>query len=605
MSSLFTLRHAGALAALAGALAAAPAGAHVPGVGNGLAPTTEGPDLRSVTVTGTTKNAARFCFDEPVTRAGAGIPASFRVRSYDAKRYWVGQSVDNDASSTSCVVASFGAGAELTQGTVGEVVDTGAVLAARNSLPSYPSSEPLGGSVVTPRAGATSGPDLVQVEPQGGGTLLFHYDEPIVVPADLPENRAKFQLEDQVGQRLISATKLTAVPAARNVVEATFPAEAVGGAQMALSSAGAVSDIAATVGGATPSPAGEINIDGRNPANAGSGIVPSEAWRESPQVVAVKFNGKTVNAVAAAEFWAYSESGEQLSTRDIKLNSTQTVAYIDFGARFAEQPDAWTAVTIGPLGFQNNGAYGVGRTLPLGTANSRPGFTSGPDLLAASIDGNQNAVYTFDEEVYRAPSFNSRGSLFFLQPLSAFQPSAQGADGPPSRLSNTSQVRVHHTGAAAQSNGAAVTGWSATNLDTITDGLGYPTPTGSVSYETEKAPVLPAAPAEPAPVVTPAPPLPGVNFTLVRKKLKKTKKQKYVVKYSGRLTSTSAGCIGKRSITFEARRKSGTVKSLGKATSNSRGAFALALKKRPKGRVYAIVAATPTCAGTTLGGIAA
>lgn len=607
MSSLFTLRHAGALAALAGALAAAPsltstADARVPGVGNGLPVDTVGPDLRSVTIidadlTGTADEVARFCFD----RAVESVPSDgdgYRIRSYDATRWWdARRAVRNINGDVRCVDASFASGFDISQGTIGEITKPTAATASDASR-AVPASEPLAGSVVTAAAGASSAPDLIGAQIVAD-RIRFEFDEP-VDPATVALVAAKFRVEDADA----GYPAATFVEASGKNVSASFGAYDITKARGAYVEAGAVRDRAHS-SGAPAYTVAQPRYATLGGGAAGGNRPASAAW-VGPTTLEIKYalGVNTIATVNRDEFTLLREDGATTTPISDPVVISGTTVRLNFADVIGEQRDAWVAVSSSPVAASlaggSNTRYTAGATLALGTAPSAPGRTSGPDLLSASFDEARALLtYRFDEGVKTAGPANAFSAL--LSDRSVFAASPGVSQGTASPLVVVNQ---EPTVTAANALGASISGL--TGSVAAADVYATPSPSSAISFLVEQAPVLPAAPATPAtPIAAPAPPLPGVNFTLVRKKLKKTKKQKYVVKYSGRLTSTSAGCIGKRSITFEARRKSGTVKSLGKATSNSRGAFALALKKRPKGRVYAIVAATPTCAGTTLGGIAA
>ena len=82
------VRLIGACAVSAGtvAIAATAAFGHIPGVGNGLAPTTNGPDLRSVSVLpydlndGVTEKA-RYCFDSALETLSGTPLSTFAIQT--------------------------------------------------------------------------------------------------------------------------------------------------------------------------------------------------------------------------------------------------------------------------------------------------------------------------------------------------------------------------------------------------------------------------------------------------------------------------------------------------------------------------------------------
>lgn len=575
--------------------------ARVPGIGNGLPVTTDGPDLRSATIVGFGKSTVTFCFDQTV-RPG-GNPADFRVRSYDSRRYWIGKSIDSNQPEERCLNVSFGV--SVAQGTIGEVVGPGATFGT-NQFSTAPSSEPLTGSEVSARDGATSGPDLIRVSREGSD-LYFTYDEPIAPEsfANTATNRNRFGVENQAVLEVTRPLSIGPVPgeATSTTVKARFASNVASEAIMAVSFEGAVTDLGHDQGGVTPSPATELVIEGRDVRSAGGGVYPVSATLYRPQIVEIRFP-QIVSALDAAEFRAYSETGEVVVSRATEPTPDGRGVYVDFGAdRFGKDPDAFVQVTVSPFAFRalNGGTIGAGRTIALTlAANQRAGYTSGPDLLSARYTTDGDVVYRFDEPVALAPSPAASARLFHLLPLAGFS-LAHAASGL-ARTETPNEIVLRHPDTAQQSVGAAIGGYSPAFPTTVTDRLGYPSPSGSVSYQTEQPP----APAPtPAPQAEAVPQRFGLTTSLVRKKLKRTKKQRNVVKYSGRLSSSSLSCIGRREIRFETRRKNGEIRTIGRAWSNSRGAYALALRKRPKGKVFVIIGERPSdnCGGATLGGI--
>ena len=138
----------GASAASAGtiAIAATAAFGHIPGVGNGLAPTTNGPDLRSVTVLTNDLNdgiaqQARFCFDGALERLSAAPAANFAIQTYDARRAMNPSTLSKATDDPKRLIASFPSGVDIAQGNVGQVTP-GAVSDVSNRANDY-ASEPV------------------------------------------------------------------------------------------------------------------------------------------------------------------------------------------------------------------------------------------------------------------------------------------------------------------------------------------------------------------------------------------------------------------------------------------------------------------------------
>jgi hypothetical protein len=189
-----------ATAGVTSLLVTAAAAAHIPGVGNGLAPSTNGPDLRTVQVLASDLDdglpeQARFCFDAKLARVVDGAAGVFFVlHTYDAKRAMNPTGASRDSADETCAIASFAPGTDVTQATVGEVAP-GAVSDLQNRSNTL-ASEPVAGSVHTRFPGSTTGPDLVEVvvnaDEAGHKRASYLFDEPLDRTPATPYEASKF-----------------------------------------------------------------------------------------------------------------------------------------------------------------------------------------------------------------------------------------------------------------------------------------------------------------------------------------------------------------------------------------------------------------------------
>lgn len=552
--------------------------ARIPGVGNGVQQSTDAPDLRSVTIDAADLRRVKFCFDQPLN--GTPAAAGFIIQTYDSKRFIQSTSASISAGDQSCVQAIMGSSADLAQGTVGSVqLDAVADAAGRRNVST---SEPLGGSVAAPIGGRTTGPDLVAAPKDlDSKSILFTFDENL----DGPVNAANFAFVDDKGFR---TTGTTATRPSGNTVRVTFTETAGGGtvaaAAGAFSTAGAVRDAPQSgvfVTGtplSTPSGTGAFTYSENNARTklasvAGDGSRQLRLTYNNPvnssgapdRIVAVLDDGTSIPASRLEDITANSVRAtfQSAGSPDINADPTALVRVVDAGAAVAtDDPEGLGSLPAG---------------VAAGTAKDAPGFTNGPDLLAAAYDAPGSRVnYAFDENVGSATSAG-----FFVTAPSGSSSSTSGSNTP-----NGGLVAVTFGASANSAIGAGATPAAAT------DPLGNPSPGSAVSYQREQAPGAPPTGTAP----NPTPPLPPVATKRAKFRTSFSSfRVKSRTRYSGRIRSSGRGCKSGRRIALK--RSGRTIRN---GFTKGDGTFSIARSKGTRGKRGVYVVVTQRVTSTTI-----
>lgn len=536
--------------------------AHIPGVGNGLPPTTNAPDLRSVKVVRVTAatDRALYCFDQNVSNLG---PASaYGIQGYDAAKSFTASGVTRSTESDSCVLATFPDGSELSQGTTG-VVRPGAS-SNTATIPNGFASEPLEGSAVVPAPGATTGPDLVSAVPDTSGSpysVLYTYDEPINGAPAAAYNAANFAVFDATGGKNPGMKVLATSGNSIRIDFGTFNTQ--NGNQVYTSDFGAVEDVPMTVGGATGSSQGIVGTTAARPGIEAA--VPSGA-----STFKVTFS-ETVNSPLTARFFAVTDVGTGFAATSVSSNGDKSVN-VTFAAEVARDADNVVRIFAQPGAVQSaSSTPSIISQAATSTPNSRPGFTNGPDLLGVGIDGSSRTVtYKFDEPV-NADSGSQPAPTAFRGV--AADGSAQSGSSNVAADGNNYNVIFPTTLSAAVA--------FEVDAKVLQDRTGRPNPIGSVSIVNEQAPPPPAT--TPSVPTTPPPPV------KTRAKFRTTFssfKVRSRTRYSGRIRSSGRGCKSGRRIALK--RNGRTIRS---GFTRGDGTFTLARSKGTRGKkgVYAVV----------------
>ena len=403
----------GASAASAGtiAIAATAAFGHIPGVGNGLAPTTNGPDLRSVTVLTNDLNdgiaeQARFCFDGALERLSAAPAANFAIQTYDARRAMNPSTLSKATDDPKCLIASFPSGVDIAQGNVGQVTP-GAVSDVSNRANDY-ASEPVSGGASSARAGATTGPDLISVTVDSTNAanklIVYTFDENINPAPSVAYSAANFGYYNGEGNA-VAGTGSVNLSGAKAIV-GFGAASGPEAASRFFVNAGAVQDrpqtavIAPATTLTTPSSPGYLaTAVSPRPTIAGVAAI-------GPQSFKVTFT-QAVSFVPgdAAGFIAVSDDGTApAAASSLGTGGDPTSIVATFPAAVSADPASIVHVLVNPGtvtagdGITTNPADQASTSTP----HDVPGFTNGPDLLAIGVDATLNrVVYKYDENVNR------------------------------------------------------------------------------------------------------------------------------------------------------------------------------------------------------------
>ncbi len=557
--------------------------ARIPGVGNGVQPSSDAPNLRSATIIGadlgdSQPEKLRYCFDVNVT---PGASTAFFVETYDSTRSMQGGGeVVLDPSDQRCVQVSFANGLDVKQGTIGIVVP-GAVSRAGGTVTNFEASEPLGGSISAPVAGRTTAPDLVSVDVNAaasggapGGTVKYTFDEDIdpdlpatVGATDPPTSRASLFFFYRDNGDLVAGTNFLGVSTDRRAVTIGFD-EAVSGGRVFLANDTAVRD--------RPQSAAEAGL----PLTTSSGIGAITTGTVSrPQLTGaaslgakqfqLSYSGTVFPNGTAARIFAVTDDG-----RTFPGTADSTGPNGSIVTTFGTLDDTEGVVRIVDRGDGARTGDDVASAVSqvaVGAANMAPGFTSAPDLLSASFDPATNAVtYRFDEKV------ESTGAGFFTFAQSGDKKNATSA------TFEGSIVRANFDSTSSNTVGAGV------NLGgtPARDSAGHRSPPTSVGYATEQPPAPPAPPAPPTsttpPVIVQPPPAKRAKFRTSFRSFK----VKSRTRYSGRITSSGRGCKSGRRIALK--RNGRTIRN---GFTKGDGTFTLARTKGTRGKrgIYVVV----------------
>jgi hypothetical protein len=329
---------------------------------------------------------ARFCFRQRVQRLDQAKAASFAVIGPDPTLSLSATDVTLDHAHAECVIAGFTAGTDLRSFTLGAV--EGGVVANRDGEKNIADSAPLGGAESANRS-ATVGPDLTGVRiSRSLNRIEYHFDEDLG-PDDGVDARA-FGLITRRGD---AATGSRVVSVHGKVVTVQFDdILKVVVARRWFVRPGAVHDT-----GGSANPAGAVG--GRTGLPDLVGVSRSPADTEYNYT----FDDNLSGGVDGGDFVLYTDDGTAIAG-DAAAVDGRTV-HVTF-PRAIEDYDAahivLAAVDDG-AGTATDGGHGAAITpgvTALGSHRTRPGHTTGPDLLRiAPHPGDQLMTLTFDERV--------------------------------------------------------------------------------------------------------------------------------------------------------------------------------------------------------------
>ncbi len=556
-------------------IVAATAPAHIPGVGHGLAPTTHGPDLRTVQVLGGDLDdglpeQARFCFDANLaTVAGAG--AFFVLQTYDAQRAMNPVSVSRDTADARCAIASFVAGTDVTQATISTVAP--AAVTDLQTRSNTLASEPVIGSVHTRFPGSTTGPDLVHVivntAEAGHKRAAYIFDEALDRAPATPYQASQFGFYNATDTPIAAPAGSVSVSGKSATVDflATPQIET---ATRFFANPGAVQDRPQSFGfGDLPlATASSPEILNRGAASAARPEMIS-ATPIGAQDFKIVFNVPIqFTPASAGGFFAISDAGASPAAASAAgSGGAPNTLVVTFPATLARDPGAIVRLYLAPgtVTAVGGAATNLAGQAPTSTPNSRPGFTNGPDLLSVSVDAVTSRVtFTYDESVQDAP------------PPAAGALGAAAIDGSP--IAAVGGVVVSGSSVTALFPPSVATAVMFANpFGTVFDKTGVPNPHQSVSTELQQAPPSPALSPPPAAITAP------------RYRTKVTIHSRGRL-YFGTVSSKRDACRRGRRVLLKRRGL-----KFSTAISGSKGTYRIKRSRRLRGRVYVTVTRRGVC----------
>ncbi len=571
-----------ATAGWASLLLAASAPAHIPGVGNGLAPTTNGPDLRSVqALAGDLDDGlpeqARFCFDANVAKVVEGAAGGvFALQTYDAKRAMNAMSASRDTANETCAIASFAPGTDVTQATIGAVAP-GAVTDLQNRTNTL-ASEPMAGSAHTALPGSTTAPDLlgvvVNADEAGHKRVSYMFDETLNRAPAAPYEASQFGFYNALDTPISAPAGAVSISGKTATVDflATPNLET---ATRFFINPGAVQDRPQTsaYGGLPVVTASSPDVLSRGPLSVARAEMVS-ATPIGAQDVMIVFNVPIqFTPGSAGGFFAISDAAvSPLAASSVGSGGAPNKVVVTFPAALADDPGAIVRIYLAPATVTAVGgaATNLAGQAATSTPHSVAGFTNGPDLLSVSVNPLTSRVtYNYDENVQDTPP----------PPAAALM--AAAVDGSP--ITALGGVVVSGTTVTAlfgPSVGSAV--MFANTYGTVFDKTGVPNPPQSVSTEVQQAPPPVALPPPP-----PRPPLTGAGAGAgARKYQTRVTIHSRGRLYFGTVSSKRDRCRRGRRVLLK---RNGLKYST--AISARKGTYKIKRTRRLRGRVYVTVTA--------------
>lgn len=462
-----------------------PAGAWIEGPGNGGAPSTQGPDLQTVTLDPTNslgdQMRASFCFDVAV-KDSAIVAGNFYVKTYDAGRYLQGQApaTIDAASGGRCVVVNFTPNINLaTQGSIGEV-DQGAVeTLGAAGVPNRYSSAKLTGSSLAPRAGQSTGPDLVGVVVDTiENRVTYEFDQELDPNlANIVQNG--FHAVDDQGAIINSTAATLITDGTLKKVRAQFaPGDNVntkirffndGGAVRTLPQSGVTGGSAHATTAYTLATPGVISTGtGERPVLTGVTAAPAGQFDLTFSTTAA-LNPADVNKIIAV----FDNGNVEAASARQNLSANQWRVSFPPAGDVNKEPSAVVKIVAqtGAVREINNNLPAPASEANLPAAPMRPGYTVSPDLLKVDFISASQAEFHFDEKIDPA-NLGAAGAFQLLVP--------NGSVIPGSSFGGTTEKSVVVSYSADLNAGVGV----ATGQGAVRDPLNNPMPYSSVSRTT-------------------------------------------------------------------------------------------------------------------------
>jgi hypothetical protein len=572
-------------AAIASLLLAPSAIAHIPGVGNGLGPSTNGPDLRSVQALASDLDdglpeQARFCFDANVANVVEGpADAVFALHAYDATRAMRPTNASRDTTDATCAIASFAPGTDVTQATVGTVFP-GAVTDLQSRTNTL-ASEPVEGSVHTATPGSTTAPDLlgvtVNASEAGHKRATYLFDETLDRAPTAPYEASRFGFYNATDTP-VSAPAGPVSISGRSATVDFLTTPNLETATRFFINPGAVQDRpqTTTYGGVPVATAASPDVLSRGPVSVAR-VEMISATPIGAQDVKVAFNVPVqFTPASAAGFFAISDAAvSPVAASAVGSGGAPNEVVVTFPAALADDPGSIVRIYLAPATVTAVGgaATNLAGQAAMSTAHSVPGFTNGPDLLSVSVNALTSRVtYTYDERVQDTP------------PPAAAALTAAAVDGSP--IAAVGGVVVSGSTVTALFGPALGSAVMFSNpYATVFDKTGVPNPAQSVSTELQQAPAVPPPPPAAAP--PPPPPAPVVAATKYRTRVTIHSRGRL---YFGTVSSARDRCRRGRRVLLK---RNGL--KYASAISARKGTYRIKRKHRLRGLVYVTVTARGVC----------
>jgi hypothetical protein len=328
----------------------------------------------------------RFCFRDDVQTLDEGKASSFAVVGPDPAQALTATDVTLDRAHANCVVAGFTSGTDVRSFTLGAV--EGGVVENRDREQNLADSAALSGARSATRS-RTVGPDLTGVRVSKTlNRVEFHFDEALDEGAGA--DAGAFGFSPYTGDARAAST---VVSVDGEVVTVQFDDhDSVDVARRWLVASGAVRD-----SGGSENPVGAIGGPTAKPDLTTVRRAPADTEYN------YTFDDNISGGVDASDFVLYTDDGKAIEGesavgdgRTVHVTYPRAIEDYNSGAiaLAAVDPDAHAATrresgeTI-PLGV-----------VALGSTETRPGRTTGPDLVSVSTDpGDRLMILTFDERL--------------------------------------------------------------------------------------------------------------------------------------------------------------------------------------------------------------
>ena len=328
----------------------------------------------------------RFCFRTAVQRLDKGKASSFAVVGPDPALGDTATDVTLDGADANCVIAGFRAGTDVRSHTLGAV--EGGVVSNRDDEKSIADSAPLSGGRPVSIRSRTAGPELTAVRvSETLNRVQYHFDELLDEHGGGDAGAYGFYTARgaiRTGTRIVSLDD--------TVVTVEFGRNAqVDDARRAFVTAAAARDRSGA-----GNPAGSIGGRTRRPDLTRATMTAADTQ------YAYSFDENVSAGADASDFVLYTDTGQEIAGESVIVDGRRVLVTFP---RATEDYDSGEIVlaAVDPDTGTPSGDRGEAATLgaaAIGSRTTRPGRTTGPDLISISADaGRRLLTLTFDERV--------------------------------------------------------------------------------------------------------------------------------------------------------------------------------------------------------------